>query len=224
MKPRLLWMPLFRWSESATDSAWRLLAAERFRLAHVDRAHVVYDCEDSPPSSVIQALPSLSSTHPTEGVRGWAKEESVTDFHHGFDLELVLPDGDGPWGPIAALADHSGLARLMLRRAPEQTLSDLGPAAARVPHLAREHAIWIDGRSWGWEAAYWALSLYPEWHVYGGFDLAFASSLAQSTGRLLSVVDLSGAPAKSILADAQFGRTAPDRATFRNDPAPTIWL
>ncbi|MCL4520616.1 MAG: hypothetical protein M1415_03355 [Firmicutes bacterium] len=206
------------------EASWRLILAERFRMARSNRAHVLYDLEDTKDFPVTASLPSLGSTTRMPGVRGWASWQSLATFSEAYDLEISIPDQPGQWLRLQSLMAEAGLQRIMMQRLPGQSLSALGHAAALVPDLDSGQRIWIDGLSWGWDAAYWALSLHPNWHLYGTLDIPFASTLAAAVGRSLSVVDVSGASPKPIVAPPWFGRTPPQRAKFRGDPAPTIWL
>lgn len=224
MTARLLWMPVLRWSQVAGDAAWASLLAERFRFAHGNRGHIVYDLHEAPPPDLARAEPSLASTTPTPGVRGWASWESYPGFAESFDLEIPVPSRASQWRALEVARAQGKLARVMLQRPLGESLNALGHAISLVPQSWPGGTVWIGGESWGWEAAYWVLSLHPEWHLYGAVDFPFATGLAAALARELSVVDCSGAGPCPIAAPSRFGRTTPERAKFRHDPAPTTWL
>lgn len=148
MKNPLLWMPLFRWSQGAENDAWTLLQAEKFRLTHGDRAHVVFDQAGLPPT--LAALASVATTAPQPGVRGWASFESYATFREAFDLEATVPERASEWHTLAQLKASSHLDRIMLQRSASQSLNSLGHALTLVPnHHGLHTPVFIDGLTWG---------------------------------------------------------------------------
>lgn len=217
MKTPLLWMPLFRWSQGAANDAWTLLEAEKFRLTCGDRAHVVFDRAGLAP-----ALASVATTAPQPGLRGWASFESYATFSGAFDLEATVPERASQWTTLAQLTVSSPLDRIMLQRRPSQSLNALGHALTLVPNHGPQAQVFIDGLTWGFDAAYWVLSLHPNWHLYGSLELTFALELAESLGRPLSIVDCSSAKARPVRQPDQFGLPRGDPSPSTS--APATWL
>lgn len=186
MNRALYWMP--QCDVSSFPEAFRAWYGERFLRAHGCRGHILTPSDEPWPSS--------ETLVPIKGrvwyVRQWQKVPARMK-PSAVTVEIPVPQGVSDTGlALLSRAQESfALQRIVLTRPPNLTLERLETSTETLLESLNV-AIWIDGQSFGRDAAGYLLAKYPSLQVIGVSE-EWLSRMAEIADRPLYLFDYSDA-------------------------------